>query len=448
MLVGRSGVCGLDGSNLFAQRLKLRIKRLLEDRIRYVVVKGEISGWKPHPSGHFYFSLKDADAILPCALFRLDAQRLKFRPADGMQVIASGTIEVYVKQGRYQLIVQRLEPEGLGALMLQFEQLKERLSKEGLFDDARKRPIPRFPATIAIVTSPAGAALQDMLRVITSRWPKVRILLYPVRVQGEGAAQEIAAAIGHLNLARPDVDVLIVGRGGGSIEDLWAFNEEIVARAIHGSRIPVVSAVGHETDFTIADFVADLRAATPTDAAARVVPLLADVEARLTELKSKLDTGLRNRLGLARQRLDGLSKSAALQSPEWLVRQFQQQLDDLAGRLDTALRSKASRERLILEQARARLRSPAELAGRRRDELVQLERRAALALDRILASSRQKAGAAKAHLEAVSPLAVLQRGYSVTLDEKGRVVTDPAQVKPGDRIETRVSRGRLKSRVE
>jgi exodeoxyribonuclease VII large subunit len=406
-------------------QLTVRIKRLLEDRIRYVVVKGEISGWKPHPSGHFYFSLKDADAILPCALFRLDAQRLKFRPADGMQVIASGTIEVYVKQGRYQLVVQRMEPEGLGALMLQFEQLKERLAKEGLFDEARKRAIPRFPATIAIVTSPVGAALQDMLRVITSRWPKVRILLYPVRVQGEGAAQEIAAAIGHLNLARPDVDVLIVGRGGGSIEDLWAFNEEIVARAIHGSRIPVVSAVGHETDFTIADFVADLRAATPTDAAAKVTPVLADVEARLTELKAKLDSGLRNRLNIASQHVD-----------------------DLSGRLDSSLRTKAQHDRLVLERARARLRSPSELAKRRRDDLAHLERRATLALERLRDASRQKAEAAKAHLEAVSPLAVLQRGYSVTLDEKGRVVTDPAQVKPGDRLETRVSKGRLKSKVE
>ncbi len=407
-------------------QLTRRIKRAIENTIRTVTVKGEVSGWRPNPSGHFYFTLKDAESILPCALFKTSAARLKFRPADGMMVVASGSIELYVPHGKYQLIVDRLEPEGLGALMLQFEQLKERLAKEGLFDEKRKRPIPRFPTTIAIVTSPSGAALQDMLRIITSRWPKAHVVVYPVRVQGDGSALEIAAAIGHLNLARPDVDVMIVGRGGGSIEDLWAFNEEPVARAIFKSRIPIVSAVGHETDFTIADFVADLRAATPTDAATKVVPLWSDVERGLADLASRLDRGVRGDIDAARKNLESLARSAALRSPAWLLRQHLQTLDDFEARLTASLRSTASQARLRLDQHAPR---------------------AQLSLNRRLADARQRIEALRAHLEAVSPLAVLQRGYSVTL-AGGRVVTDPAQVKPGDVVQTKVAKGSFKSKVE
>lgn len=385
--------------------LTRRIKKLLEDGFRFVTVTGEISNLKSQMSGHVYFTLKDADAQLPCIIWKTMAAHLGFRPEDGMQVVAWGRIAVYAPYGKYQLIVEGIEPRGVGALQLRFEQLKEKLAKEGLFEQGRKRPLPFLPRTIAIVTSPTGAAIQDMLRTIFDRFPRAHVLLYPVKVQGEGAAEDVAGAIRSLNAQRPDVDVIIAGRGGGSLEDLWAFNEEVVARAIFESKIPVVSAVGHETDFTISDFVADVRALTPTDAATKVVPRLSDLEETLGDRRSQLRRALESRAQLARARLDGLSKSWALRAPETLVRDRQQRLDDLGPRLKEAI---------------------ARLIERRRKDLE----------------------ARRSHLAALDPRAILRRGYTITQDAKGRILSDARGVKVGGELRTILGHGELKSRVE
>jgi exodeoxyribonuclease VII large subunit len=288
-----------------------------------------------------------------------------------------------------------------------------------------------------------------MLRILSARWP-CRVLVYPVRVQGEGAAEDIARAIDHINRDLPFLDAMIVGRGGGSIEDLWAFNEEVVARAIARSRIPVVSAVGHESDTTIADLVADVRAATPTHAASTIVPDRRDVEARLADLGAKLSRLLRDRARLARAQLDRLRDSAALHEPGRLVHQHQQRCDELSERLVVGLRNAAHAARRTLDTLAARLgaRSPAELLRQRRRDIERLERSADLAARRAAAAARQRAAAAAAHLEAVSPLAVLKRGYSVTRDARGRVITDPGHVKPGDVIDSRVAKGSIRSKVQ
>jgi len=406
--------------------LTRRIKKILEDNLRYVWVAGEISNFKTYPSGHLYFTLKDEESQLPCAMWKGSAVRLAFQPESGQQVLAYGRIDVYLPRGQYQLIVEKMEPRGAGALAMRFEQLKKKLEAEGLFDPDRKRPLPMLPRAIALVTSPVGAAIQDMLRTIATRNPAVDVFLYPVRVQGEGAAPEIAAAIEHLNSARPDIDVMIVGRGGGSIEDLWAFNEELVARAIHGSRIPVVSAVGHETDFTIADFVADVRAPTPTGAATMVVPMLSDLLAMLGDHDAKLRRALTTRAELARSQLDRFRDSHALGEPVALVVRHGERLDELHERLGVALGGTVAtaRERLGV------------LAQRASSELAHASK-----------TARERTESVARHLEAVSPVAVLGRGYSITTLE-GRVIKRSSEVKPGDAIDTRLSDGSIRSRVE
>src|SRR6266513_3475225 len=309
---------------LTVSALTIELRAVLEERCPAGWVEGEISNFRSYGSGHAYFTLKDADAQLRCVIFRTRAQRIRFQPADGLHVVAFGSVEVYAQRGEYQLVVELLEPRGLGALQLAFEQLKARLHAEGLFDAARKRDLPRFPKKIGIVTSPSGAALRDMLRVIGRRFGELHLMIAPCRVQGEGAAAEIAQGLRDLN-ALGDVDVIIVGRGGGSLEDLWAFNEEVVARAIVASKAPVISAVGHEVDFTIADFVADLRAPTPSAAAELVVREkqavvdslaqlrarlerfaarpLRDLERRVDELTARLRREIRSELGRANHRV-------------------------------------------------------------------------------------------------------------------------------------------------
>ena len=425
---------GLAAESLFPEdrkavsvgELTRRIKKVLDDNLRYVWVAGEISNFKTYPSGHLYFTLKDDEAQISCAMWKGFAGRLDFEPENGQQVLAYGRVDVYVPRGQYQLVVERMEPRGAGALALRFEQLKKKLEAEGLFDPGRKRPLPMLPRAIAIVTSPVGAAIQDMLRTLSSRCPVVDVFLYPVRVQGEGSADEIAAAIGHLNLWRPDLDVMIVGRGGGSIEDLWAFNEEAVARAIFKSRIPVVSAVGHETDTTISDFVADVRAKTPTDAAVLVVPKLTDVLGSLEDFDSKLRRALRSRAELARSVLEGFRTSHALMEPAALAGRHGQRLDELHARLGVGLKAtvSAARERLAV-----------------------MERTMSSELGHLAKATRERTEGVARHLEAVSPVAVLGRGYSITRHE-GRVVRKPADVKPGDAIDTRLGEGTIRSRVE
>ncbi|HEX7900631.1 MAG TPA: exodeoxyribonuclease VII large subunit [Planctomycetota bacterium] len=429
--------------------LTKRIKSTLETGIPYVWVAGEMSNYKgPGPSGHLYFTLKDAESAVPCAMWRGFAAKLKFEPENGMQVVAGGRVEVYVPHGKYQLIVETLEPRGVGALQLKFEQLKEKLQKEGLFEAARKRPLPFLPRKIALVTSPTGAAVQDILRTLRGRCPAVHVLLYPVRVQGEGSAQEVAAAIGHINLAMPDVDVLIVGRGGGSIEDLWAFNEEVVARAIHASRIPVISAVGHETDTTIADFVADVRALTPTDGAVRAVPVLEDLILSLADLETQLKRALRTRAQLARSVVDGLAEGRDLGRVEELPAQLGQRLDDLQERLASAARQAPALVRQRLDRLDAALYADlpraAAAARERANHLNDFLRSHAV---RAVDAARARVREAAASLEALSPVSILARGYSITYRD-GKIVKDAREVKPGDRLRTRLGSGEIDSRVE
>ena len=382
------------------------IKDCIEKNISGVWVEGEISNFKAYGSGHCYFTLKDDGAQLPCVLWRAAAERLAFMPEDGAKVLAQGRISVYEPRGQYQLVVDRLEPLGAGALAVAFEQLKRKLAAEGLFDDDRKRPIPRFPACIGIVTSPTGAAIQDLLKVIFNRWP-ANIIIAGVRVQGDGAAAEIAAAIRQMNRLsvanRPDV--LIVGRGGGSLEDLWAFNEEPVARALAASEIPTISAVGHEVDFTIADFVADVRAATPSHAGEMVVPLYSELRERLEGLRGLLPAALLRRVDVARDRLDAIEQSYALRHPETRLATLRQRLDDLSARVLPA--------------------------GERR-----------------IRSGREAMASFTGRLESLSPLNVLERGYSVTTRDDGKVVRKIEDVQAGESIRTRVGGGVILSRVE
>lgn len=411
---------------LTVSELSEQLRALVEERFPAVWVEGEISNFKVYGSGHAYFTLKDETAQLRVVLFRNRTRRIRFEPADGQHVLAFGSLEVYAQRGEYQLMVELLEPRGLGALQLAFEQLKVRLSAEGLFDPARKRPLPRFPRKIGIVTSPSGAAVRDMLRIIGRRFAGLHIVIAPCRVQGDGAAAEIVQGIADLNRLG-DVDVVIVGRGGGSLEDLWAFNEEVVARAIAGSRAPVISAVGHEVDFTIADFVADLRAPTPSAAAELVV---------------------REKQAIA----DGLDDLA-----ERLYRAARRPLNDLARRVDSArarlshgglVAERRTRHRLDVLAARLRAASPfARLAtGRHRLERVHAELGGEMA--RRLVATRHRLVSAVGRLDSLSPLAVLGRGYSLTRTADGHVLRDARHVRAGDPLEILLAEGSVDCRVE
>jgi len=336
--------------------LTQQIKMLLETGLAPVWITGEISNFKRHTSGHFYFSLKDEDAQISCVMWAGRNRSLPFLPQDGKQVLAHGQVTVYGKRGNYQFEVWQMQPAGVGALHMAFEQLKRRLHAEGLFDDARKKSLPQFPETVGIVTSRTGAAIRDLVSILRRRWPAIKIILRPVRVQGEGAAEEIAQAIGEFNEYK-EVDVLIVGRGGGSLEDLWAFNEEIVARAIDASKIPIVSAVGHEVDFSISDFVADVRAATPSAAAELVAPDAEEVKHQLQGLLQQSFRQLQRLLQTQRERLKSFASSYGLRQPLDQVRQRSQQLDDLQRRLQLALQNRLAIWRQQLKAKEQRLRA-------------------------------------------------------------------------------------------
>ena len=430
--------------------LAMRIKASLEDQFPAVWVEGEISNLRTPSSGHAYFTLKDDGAQLRCVLFRGRGRRVAFQPEDGMQVLAFGGLDVYVARGEYQLVVELLEPKGVGALQLAFEQLKRRLEAEGLFDAARKRPLPSFPRTIGIVTSPTGAAVRDMLHVIGRRFADLRILITPVRVQGEEAPGEIVRALRDLQEIA-ELDVVIVGRGGGSIEDLWAFNDERVARAIAACRVPVISAVGHETDFTIADFVADLRAPTPSAAAELVVQEKLQVARALVDLYENLKQAMAGRLDRERARIESLAKRRVLTDAARALRDLHRRLDDLTARLTLGVRGSQRQVAHRLSLARNALRSlnPVARIANGTALLSQLRGRLASAAVHSVKASRHRFDAAVGQLDSLSPLAVLGRGYSLTrLLPSGAIVRSAAQTRPGDAVEILLHRGALDARVE
>ena len=374
-----------------------------DEHLTSLAVRGEISNYKIYPSGHHYFTLKDEGGALRCVMFKNSALRLRFRPENGMKVIAAGRVSVFPRDGAYQLYCDALTPDGVGDLYVAFEQLKQKLQAEGLFDPAHKKPLPPYPKTIAIVTSGAGAAVMDMLRILNRRYPLVKVKLLPVRVQGAEAPAEIAGAIRYANRYHV-ADLIITGRGGGSIEDLWAFNDERVARAIYDSELPVISAVGHEPDVTISDFVADVRAATPSNAAELAVPDQMELRARLLSQRTHLGQMMMRQLQLLRQQLTSLAKKRVLQSPE-------NYLED---------------KRLALDHAQQRL--------------------AALAQKSVADRQRQFVQLA-ARLDAMSPLKVLSRGYSVARTQTGEILRDARQVQKRQEIELQLYRGRVTAQV-
>ena len=374
------------------------IKLLLEEQEAFsnLYIQGELSNYKKYPSGHHYFTLKDADGVLSAVMFRSDAVRLRFQPENGMKVIARGRIGVYPQRGQYQMYVADMMPDGIGALTIAFEQLKQKLYQEGLFDEAHKQPIPRLPERIAVVTSPTGAAVRDILRILKRRYPIAQVVIYPVLVQGKEAAGQIAAAIEAVN-RRDDIDVMIVGRGGGSLEDLWAFNEEIVARAIYASKIPVISAVGHEPDITISDFVADVRASTPSNAAEIVAADSLTIRNFLYSADNALRGDIQETLRACRLRLEALDKRRKLRTPKGYIQDKRYQLEHVSGQMVSAMR-------------------------------------------RILAADRQRFVEQAAYLDAYSPLKVLSRGYAVVTKDNA-VVSSSAKLRKEDEILVRFAKG-------
>ena len=390
---------------LSVSQLTALIQGALESAFQSLWVSGEVSEISRPGSGHIYFTLKDEGAQIRGVLWRSSAVRMRFRLEEGQQVVCLGDLDVYPPRGSYQLVVRQVEPQGLGALQLAFEQLKRRLTAEGLFDPARKRPLPAFPRRVGFVTSPTGAAIHDFVQVARRRCCGVKLLVIPARVQGEGSVADIVRGIQLANRLSPPLDVLVVGRGGGSLEDLWSFNEEAVVRAIAASRVPVVSAVGHEIDVTLADHAADVRALTPSEAAERVIPSADELTQRLAALQRRLIALLRSRAASARRHVEQLARSRILRNPQSLIFDLTHRLDDL-------------------------------------------DQQALRAIHRRLTTARDRVSSTAARLESLSPLAVLARGYSVTTDAAGKILKSSAAARAGDTIQTRLASGSLVSRVE
>ena len=433
---------------LTVSRLTTLLRGVLEENFEQLWVQGEISNLSYPSSGHCYFTLKDSGAQLRCVMFKSAVKNLKFRLTDGMALIARGRISVYDQRGEYQLVCEYMEPAGIGALQAAFVQLKEKLALDGLFDAAHKMTMPRFPRKIGVVTSPTGAAIHDILHVLKRRFASLDVLLYPVRVQGEGAALEIARAIDEMSRLA-EVDVVIVGRGGGSLEDLWAFNEEVVARAVYRSKIPVISAVGHETDWTICDFVADLRAPTPSAAAELVISSADELRHQIEALSHRLCRSLETLLANYDHRLGGLRR--ALHDPRTMLGHLAQRMDDLTGRLDMGLTVAVSRRRDRFERLQAALQysDPKVMVDALRQRLELLSVRAEHCLSQRLEAVRQEFGDNSARLEVLSPLKTLARGYAIaTYGGAGAVVTDAGSVAVGERLLLKLYKGQLQCRVE
>ncbi len=433
---------------LTVSELTQEIKDIFEEKFPDVWVEGEVSNLRIPPSGHIYFTLKDDFCQIRAVLFKMQARALRFFPKDGLQIICRGRVGLYEKRGDYQLILETVEPKGIGALQLAFLQLKERLEKEGLFDPAHKKSIPMIPQKIGIITSPTGAVIQDMLRILERRFENLHLLLYPVRVQGEEASSEIAEGIKYLNQLT-DVDVIIIGRGGGSLEDLWAFNEEGVARAIYHSKIPVISAVGHETDYTIADFVADLRAPTPSAAAELVVRDKREVENILGYLRGRLENQIIQMLQGYRTDLSYIRKT--FKEPGKKIEQYFLRVDDLVNRfrLLTSWIFKKGQEKGLRLNESLLLRNPMQKVKNIRLFIREANRRLEQNIRYSVEIQRRRVEGQLGKLNSLSPLSILQRGYSITWKlPSTQVLRDASDVKEDDRVEVKLFRGTLTCRVE
>jgi exodeoxyribonuclease VII large subunit len=456
---------------LTVSQLSNAIKMSLESTFPTVYLQGEVSNAKPHSSGHFYFTLKDAQAQIGAVMFRAEAQHLKALPKEGAQVLVRGELNVYPPQGKYQLIVKELRPVGMGELLLKLEELKVKLQKLGYFRKERKRPLPHLPRRIGVVTSPTGAAIQDMLNILTRRFSGFHLILNPVKVQGEGAAQEIAQAIQQFN-AYQLVDVLIVGRGGGSIEDLWAFNEEVVAQAIYNSQIPIISAVGHETDHCIADYVADVRAPTPSAAAELVIADKAEQIKHLGQLQHRLHQALHHHIRHQRQRLAGLVRQPVLQSPYGILAPWIQKTDHLREEIEDSLKRTLERKKLTLESLQRHVQAlkPTAKITHFRQRLASLDKslQNALAtqflkarkqldkrslidpfLQRQIALCKERLAAMTAALHSIDPKNLLTKGYAIVMTDEGRsVVTSIHTLTPDQKVRILLADGQARATIQ
>lgn len=437
---------------LTVSQLNRQARTLLESHFDFVWVEGEVSNFAAPSSGHWYFSLKDGDAQVRCAMFRNRNQRLRFRPENGDHFRLRCRVSLFEGRGEFQLIVEHLEHAGAGALQLAFEKLKAKLLAEGLFDPARKKPLPESVSRLGVITSPTGAAIHDILTVLKRRCPAIEVYILPVAVQGDAAAGEICAALERVNRlqreGKIDLDALIVGRGGGSLEDLWAFNEESVARAIAASELPVVSAVGHEIDFSIADMVADHRAPTPSAAAELLSPDQREWLEKLRNLEQALERQMRRRLADAARELEHLRRR--LKHPGALLREQSQRLDELEQRLILAQRNalRQRHQQLALLESRLRAQSPLPRIQRLQQDLSTSQQRMEAAMRQRLETAGSKLAHLAQMLESLSPLATLQRGYAIVTDARGKVVSDAAQVQPGQTLQARLARGRIQVEVQ
>lgn len=429
-------------------RLNAEVRLLLENEMGIVWLVGELSNFSAPVSGHWYFTLKDSRAQVKCAMFRGNNRRVTFKAANGNQVLVKARLSLYEPRGDYQLIIESMQPEGDGRLQQQFDQLKMSLAAEGLFAQANKQLLPENPTRVGIITSKTGAALFDILDVLKRRDPNLPVVIYPTMVQGSDAAIQIAQAIGRAN-SRQECDVLIVGRGGGSLEDLWCFNEEIVARTIAASEIPIVSAVGHEVDVTVADFVADVRAPTPSAAAELISRDMSAQSQKITQREQQLQSGMRHYLSLQSAQLQQLQFRLEKQHPQLQLNQQSQRLDDLSQRLQSAMQSLFTdhRQHIEKQQYKLSLHSPDKALQINQAKLTEQKRRLLDAMDRRLLQSKHQLAMAAEKLETVSPLATLNRGYSITRDKNNRLITSQHQVSTGDALITTLADGEIRSTV-
>ncbi len=435
---------------LTVSQLTRQIRMALEGEFRSVWVAGELSNVSRAASGHIYFTLRDEESQVSGVMFRRAVAGLPFQPVDGLEVVVRGHLSVYAPRGVYQVNASAMEPKGVGALQLAFEQLRDKLAKEGLFDKSRKRPLPFLPRHIGIVTSPAGAVIHDMLTVLRRRFPGIPVTLFPAVVQGNQAVPALVEGVRVLNtISRtPPLDVIIVGRGGGSMEDLWAFNDERLARVLADSRIPVISAVGHETDFTIADFVADLRAPTPSAAMELAIPERLELEASVQEWRMRLQRGMQQQLRSCHDHL--IQAKRQLSSPETGIRQFQQRVDDLDLRLRERLRARLDRTRFALEESATRLRllQPSRQFPELRNRVMALQQQLPKLVKQRLQAQQAQIEQHTGRLDSLSPLRTLGRGYGMATTMEGKVIKSRTQVQPGDELALRLADGTLHTTVQ